>query len=172
MKNIASISLSGWIILSKFYFNITLSKSVFWPKMKLAKKRWFWWMLHCGCPHQCVLYLCRAKTMAADIDDVVHSPGYLVVSVYGAERSITGEIKTWGRTSADRLPELRQSVSNRTPTWIRFEIRLNESLVVSINTAGHPRPRLTDAQITADRVSFQAFTLKTTRETSHKDTNT
>lgn len=51
-------------------------------------------MLHCGCSHQCVLYLCRTKTMTADIDDVIHSPSYLVVSLVRAECSITSEITT------------------------------------------------------------------------------
>lgn len=124
-------------------------------------------VLHCGCSHQCVLYLGRTETMAADIDDVIHSPSYLVVSIFRAERSITSEITPWERTSADNLQQWRQSVSKQTSlTWIRCEIRLNESLVVTINTPGHPRPWLTDAQSTANRVSIQAFALKTTR--SHK----
>lgn len=51
-------------------------------------------MLHSGCAHQCILYLCRTKTMTADIDDVIHSPSYLVVSIFRAECSITSEIIT------------------------------------------------------------------------------
>lgn len=47
-----------------------------------------------GCSHQRVLYLCCTKTMTADVDDVIHPPSYLVVSIFRAECSITSEIIT------------------------------------------------------------------------------
>lgn len=45
--------------------------------------------------HQSVLDLRRTQTMTADVDDIIHPAGYLVVTVLWPVRTVTSEVTTW-----------------------------------------------------------------------------
>lgn len=105
--------------------------------------------------------------MAADVDDVIHPPGYLVETVRRAQRSVTGEIITCRYRSSGSEAETstgNERVKER--TWKRLEVRLQEALLVSMDTASHAGPRLADAQGPAHSVTQQNLPLET-----HPDTH-
>lgn len=80
------------------------------------------YLLHVA-SHQSVLDLRRAETMTADVDDIIHASGYLVVTVLWAVRPVAGEITTWQKqTSAHRLrpqtePLQSFSVTDQDTVW-------------------------------------------------------
>lgn len=45
--------------------------------------------------HQSVLDLRRTQTMTADVDDIIHPAGYLVVTVLWPVCTVTSEVTTW-----------------------------------------------------------------------------
>ena len=79
----------------------------------------------------------RSNPMALDVDDIIHPPGDLVVSVLIPQGPVPTEIETRVRTI----------------------VGVEELLMISVDGSGHSRPRLPHAEITRNTGTSKFSTL-------------
>lgn len=90
----------------------------------------------CGTYYE-ALYLSRSYSMTLDIDDIIHSPGDLVVPCRIPQRPVAAEIET----------------------GVRAVIHVQELLVVAVNGACHAWPGVPDAEMAGDARTVLFFIL-------------
>ena len=89
-------------------------------------------------PHHCTLYLCSPNPVPLHVDDVIHAPCDLVVTVNVTTSTVPGEV-----------------VSRK-----RSEVGFHEPVMVTADGAGHAGGGATDAQVTLSLLGQQLLALE------------